>query len=238
MSNLHNNRGVSSSSGPQGVPCSDKAKCFLHTAPPGKDIPNRPDILIQHTHLHKSAPFSVPREYFFFRMQIGIQFHFPPLSAQPPPPSNFIWNDRVHLLSGISPGTSPQGKPCSEHRAILAPSPPRDSWRTWTPELHLKYLIISFDVGHLTIAIPRESPAQNIGPFLAIFCMSGLSEQGLPLDSREIRDPPNFVDARILTKIGGSRDPPVPRETPAQNNEGLLVLSSVPPGTASPWRPP
>ena len=50
--------------------------------PPGKIPPNGPDILIQHTDLHKSAPFWVPREYFFFRMQIGIQFHFPPLSAQ------------------------------------------------------------------------------------------------------------------------------------------------------------
>ena len=50
--------------------------------PPGKIPPNGPDILIQQNHLHKSAPFSVPREYFFFRMQIGIQFHFPPLSAQ------------------------------------------------------------------------------------------------------------------------------------------------------------
>ena len=52
--------------------------------PPGKIHKNRPDILIQHTDLHKSAPFKVPREYFFFRMQIGIQFHFPPLSAQHP----------------------------------------------------------------------------------------------------------------------------------------------------------
>ena len=50
--------------------------------PPEKIPPNRPYILIQRTDLHKSAPFSVPREYFFFRMQIGIQFHFPPLSAQ------------------------------------------------------------------------------------------------------------------------------------------------------------
>ena len=50
--------------------------------PPTKRPRHRPHILIQRTDLHKSAPFSVPREYFFFRMQIGIQFHFPPLSAQ------------------------------------------------------------------------------------------------------------------------------------------------------------
>ena len=54
------------------------------TEPPPEKIPsNRPHILIQHTDLHKSAPFLLPREYFFFRMQIGIRFHFPPLSAQP-----------------------------------------------------------------------------------------------------------------------------------------------------------
>ena len=41
-----------------------------------------PIFLFSRLDLHKSAPFSVPREYFFFRMQIGIQFHFPPLSAQ------------------------------------------------------------------------------------------------------------------------------------------------------------
>ena len=50
--------------------------------PPGKIPRHRPHILIQHPDLHKSAPFLVPREYFFFRMQIGIQFHFPPLGAQ------------------------------------------------------------------------------------------------------------------------------------------------------------
>ena len=55
---------------------------FFRMQPPPETIPrHRPDILIQQAHLHKSAPFSVPREYFFFRMQIGIQFHFPPLSA-------------------------------------------------------------------------------------------------------------------------------------------------------------
>ena len=49
--------------------------------PPGKTPRHGPDILIQQAHLHKSAPFQVPRDYFFFRVQIGIQFHFPPLSA-------------------------------------------------------------------------------------------------------------------------------------------------------------
>ena len=50
--------------------------------PPGKTPQHRPHILIQHTGLHKSAPFKVPREHFFFRVQIGYQFYFPPLSAQ------------------------------------------------------------------------------------------------------------------------------------------------------------
>ena len=68
--------------------------------------------------------------------------------------------------------------------------------------------------------------------------MSGLSEQGLPLDSQDQGTPLTLLTLGFYTKIGGSRDPPVPRETPAQNNEGLLVLSSVPPGTATKWRPP
>ena len=50
--------------------------------------------------------------------------------------------------------------------------------------------------------------------------------------------PLTLLTLGVYTKIGGSRDPPVPRESPAQNNEGLLVLSSVPPGTATRWRPP
>ena len=44
-----------------------------------------------------------------------------------------------------------------------------------------------------------------------------------------------------LNKVQGVSPPRLwqfPRETPAQNNEGLLVLSSVPPGTATKWRPP
>ena len=44
----------------------------------------------------------------------------------------------VHLLIGISPSKSPQGKPCSEHRAILAPSPPRDSWCDLDPRTSFK----------------------------------------------------------------------------------------------------
>ena len=68
--------------------------------------------------------------------------------------------------------------------------------------------------------------------------MSGLSEQGLPLDSQDVGTPLTLFKFRVYTKIGGSRDPPVPRETPAQNIGGLLVLSSVPPGTATRWRPP
>ena len=55
--------------------------------------------------------------------------------------------------------------------------------------------------------------------------MSGLSEQGLPLDSGDPETPLTLLTLGFYTKIGGSRDPPVPRETPAQNNEGLLVLS-------------
>ena len=68
--------------------------------------------------------------------------------------------------------------------------------------------------------------------------MSGLSEQGLPLDSQDPETPLTLLTLGFYTKIGGSRDPPVPRDSPARNNEGQLVLSSVPPGTASPWRPP
>ena len=68
--------------------------------------------------------------------------------------------------------------------------------------------------------------------------MSGLSEQGLPLDSQDVGTPLTLLTLGFYTKIEGSRDPPVPRETPAQNNEGHLVLSSVPPGIATGWRPP
>ena len=68
--------------------------------------------------------------------------------------------------------------------------------------------------------------------------MSGLSEQGLPLDTWDFETPLTLLTLGFYTKIEGSRDPPVPRESPAQNNEGLLVLSSVPPGTATRWRPP
>ena len=68
--------------------------------------------------------------------------------------------------------------------------------------------------------------------------MSGLSEQGLPLDTWAKETPLTLLTLGFYTKIEGSRDPPVPRETPAQNNEGLLVLSSVPPGTATRSRPP
>ena len=68
--------------------------------------------------------------------------------------------------------------------------------------------------------------------------MSGLSEQGLPLDSQDPETPLTLLTLGVYTKIGGSRDPPVPRETPAQNMGGLLVLSSVPPGTATRSRPP
>ena len=50
--------------------------------------------------------------------------------------------------------------------------------------------------------------------------------------------PLTLLTLGFYTKIEGSRDPPVPRETPAQNNEGLLVLSSVPPGTDTRSRPP
>ena len=55
--------------------------CCTHS-PPGKIRRNGPDILNQQTRLHKNAPFKVPREYFFFQVQIGIRFHFPPLSVQ------------------------------------------------------------------------------------------------------------------------------------------------------------
>ena len=67
---------------PREFPARIRPRVFSRQPPPGKIHPNGPDILIQRTDLHKSAPFQVPREYFFFRMQIGIRFHFPPLSAQ------------------------------------------------------------------------------------------------------------------------------------------------------------
>ena len=67
---------------PREFPAQIRPSVFRMQPRPGKIPPNRPNILIQQAHLHKSAPFSVPREHFFFRMQIGIQFHFPPLSAQ------------------------------------------------------------------------------------------------------------------------------------------------------------
>ena len=50
--------------------------------------------------------------------------------------------------------------------------------------------------------------------------------------------PLTLLTLGFYTKIEGSRDPPVPRESPAQNIGGLLVLSSVPPGTATGRRPP
>ena len=68
--------------------------------------------------------------------------------------------------------------------------------------------------------------------------MSGLSEQSLPLDSGDPETPLTLLTLGFYTKIEESRDPQVPRKSPAQNNEGLLVLSSVPPGTATRWRPP
>ena len=68
--------------------------------------------------------------------------------------------------------------------------------------------------------------------------MSGLSEQSLPLDSQDPETPLTLLTLGVYTKIEESRDPPVPKESPAQNNKGLLVLSSVPPGTATTSRPP
>ena len=68
--------------------------------------------------------------------------------------------------------------------------------------------------------------------------MSGLSEQGLPLDRWDWDTPLTLFTLAFYTKIGGSRDPPVPRETPAQNNEGQLVLSRVPPGQLPHGDPP
>ena len=68
--------------------------------------------------------------------------------------------------------------------------------------------------------------------------MSGLSEQGLPLYRWDRETPLTLFTLAFYTKIGGSRDPQFPRESPAQNNQGQLVLSSVPPGTPTRWRPP
>ena len=68
--------------------------------------------------------------------------------------------------------------------------------------------------------------------------MSGLSEQGLPLDTWAKETPLTLLTLGVYTKIEGSRDPAVPRETPAQNIGGLLVLSSVPPGTDTRSKPP
>ena len=68
--------------------------------------------------------------------------------------------------------------------------------------------------------------------------MSGLSEQGLPLDTWAKENPLTLLTLGFYTKIEGSRDPPVPRESPAQNIGGLLVLSSVPPGQPTGRDPP
>ena len=153
-----------------------------------------------------------------------------------PPPSNFIWNDRVHLSAALPQVRVPREGPAQNIEPFWPPAPPGTVGPTWTPELYLKYQIKRFDVGHLTRQSPGNALLRTSG-FLAIFCMSGLSEQGLPLDSG-VETPLTLLTLGFYTKIGGSRDPPVPRETPAQNNEGLLVLSSVPPGSVTRWRPP
>ena len=93
-------------------------------------------------------------------------------------------------------------------------------------------------VGSRDQAVPRESPAQNIGPFSAFFCMFSCSEQGLPLDSWDWETPLTLFTLGLHMKIGGSHDPTVPRETPALNNEGNLTQSRAPPGTATRSTPP
>ena len=47
--------------------------------------------------------------------------------------------------------------------------------------------------------------------------MSGLSEQGLPLDRWDPQTPLTLFTLAFYMKMGGSRDPIVPREISAQN---------------------
>ena len=68
--------------------------------------------------------------------------------------------------------------------------------------------------------------------------MSGLSEQGLPLDRWDLETPLTLFTLGFYMKMGGSRDPIVPREIPAQNNEGQLVQSTAQTPRDTVVRPP
>ena len=68
--------------------------------------------------------------------------------------------------------------------------------------------------------------------------MSGLSEQGLPLDTWAMETPLSLLTLGVYTKIGGSRDPSGPQGDPCSEQRGLLVLSSVPPGQLRRGDPP
>ena len=59
--------------------------------------------------------------------------------------------------------------------------------------------------------------------------MSGLSEQGLPLDSQDPETPLTLLTLGFYTKIEGSRDPPVPRETPCSEHRGSACSEQRPP---------
>ena len=200
---------------------------------------NGRDILIQQTHLHENAPFSVPREHFFFRVQIGYQFHFLPLSAFH---SSAL---KLHLESQgasferhFSPYKSP-GKALLRTSGHFGPQPPPGIVGVrWTPELYSERHIILFQLGRPTGQSPGKALLRTSGHFWPFFGISGSSEQGLPLDRWDPQTPLTLFTLGFYMKIGGSRDPIVPREIPAQNNEGQVVLSSVPPGTATTWRPP
>ena len=151
-------------------------------------------------------------------MQIGIQFHFPPLSAQHFPPSNFIWN-----AASFERHFPRYNRESPAHiEPFWPPAPPGTVGATWTPELHLTYPI----KGVLMSESPDQSPQGKCSEHRApSFCMSGLSEQGLPLD---IYHSPNFRGSDSIRRSGGSRDPPVPRESPAQNNEGSACSEQGP----------
>ena len=66
---------------PREFPAQIRPSVFRMQPPPGKIPPNRPDILIQHTDLHKSAPFSSPKGILFFPDANRDPISFPPLEC-------------------------------------------------------------------------------------------------------------------------------------------------------------
>ena len=176
---------------------------------------------------------------FFSGSKSGTNFISHPLSAQR---SSTL---KLHLESqGASserhlfPYKSP-GKALLRTSGHFGPQPPPGTVGVrWTPELYSQRHITLFQLGRPTGQSPGKALLRTSGHFWPFFGMSGLSEHGLPLDRWDPQTPLTLSTLGFYMKIGGSVDPIVPREIPAQNNEGQLVLSRVPPGTATAWRPP